>query len=112
MLIGFAGALVYVVVQLIADKELTVLKNLMEGKYIKGPGMVLLFLLSGGLVAGLSQASVGRFEPGNIWTSFLIGFGWQGVIAGVGGSAAMRAKDAEDKAVVADTGSTVTQLVG
>jgi hypothetical protein len=45
-----------------------------------------------GLVAGFSQASVGSFVPGNIWTTFLIGFGWQGVMAGVGGSAAAREK--------------------
>ena len=95
MLIGIAGASVYVVVQVISDKELSVLKNLLEQKYVGRGVMLFLFLLSGGLVSAMSQASVGSFQPGNIWTSFLIGFGWQGVISGVGGSAAIRAKDSE-----------------
>ncbi len=104
-LIGVAGASVYLVVQLIADKELSVLRNLLEQKYVGNSLVFSLFLLSGGLVAGMAQASVGSFEPGHIWTSFLIGFGWQGVISGVGGSAAVRAKDSEGQMALQDLAS-------
>jgi hypothetical protein len=98
MLIGIAGALVFLVVQMLVEEEEHVMGRIMRSQYGIAPGaMAALFVLSGGLVAGFSQASTGAFAAGNLWTTFLIGFGWQGVIAGISSSAAVRdtAKEAD-----------------
>jgi hypothetical protein len=95
-MIGLAGAMVFLIVQmLMAEENLSVMGRIVRSKYAQPSLMMALFILSGGLVAGFSQASVGSFNPGNIWTTFLIGFGWQGVIAGVSSSAAIRDKGLE-----------------
>ena len=88
-LIGMVGAFVYIVVQMVADKELSVLQNLLGSKLLPQRLGLPLFILSGGVVAGMTQASVGSFGASNIWSIFLIGFGWLGVISGVGGSTAV-----------------------
>ncbi len=86
-------------VQKIADSELTVLRNLMRGQPDTNL-LVLIFALSGGVVAGMAQATSGSLETKDIWTTFLIGFGWQGVVTGVGGSSAIDKKDSEGVAGV------------
>lgn len=96
MLIGIAGALVFLVVQMLVEEEEHIMGRIMRSQWGIAPGaMAALFVLSGGLVAGFSQASTGTFAAGNLWTTFLIGFGWQGVIAGVSSSAAVRDKGKE-----------------
>lgn len=87
-LIGMVGASVYVVVQLVADKELSVLQNLLGTRLLPQRLKLPLFILSGGLVASMTQTSVGSFDTANIWPTFLLGFGWLGVISGLGGSSA------------------------
>lgn len=116
LLIGVAGALVFLIVQMLTEEEVNVLKRIMKSRYgIPPSAMSALFVLSGGLVAGFSQASVGSFTSGNIWTTFLVGFGWQGVIAGVGGAAAVRDKEAEGdrgmEAVTRESVGTVRSIV-
>jgi hypothetical protein len=91
LLIGVAGAMVFLIVQMLTERDAGVLDRIMKSSYGIPPSvMTAMFVLSGGLVAGFSQASVGSFTAGNIWTVFLVGFGWQGAISGIGGAAAVR----------------------
>ncbi len=91
LLIGVAGAMVFLIVQMLTERDAGVLDRIMKSSYGIPPAvMTAMFVLSGGLVAGFSQASVGSFTAGNIWTVFLVGFGWQGAISGIGGAAAVR----------------------
>lgn len=94
-LIGIGGASVYVVVQMVSDKELLVFTNLFSGTVVPKRYAITIFIVSGGLVAAMAQASTGSFDAGHIWVTFLLGFGWQGVVAGVGASSAVRSKSEE-----------------
>ena len=115
LLIGVTGAMVFLVVQMLTAEEVNVLGRILRSKYGPPSAMTALFVLSGGLVAACSQASVGSFSAGNIWTTFLIGFGWQGVIAGVGSAAAVRDKADEGdrgmEAVARESVGTVQSIV-
>ncbi len=115
LLIGVTGAMVFLIVQMLTAEEVSVLRRIMRSRYGPPSAMTALFILSGGLVAGFSQASVGSFTAGNIWTTFLIGFGWQGVMAGVGSAAAVRDKADEGdrgmEAVAKESVGTVQSIV-
>jgi len=96
MLIGISGAMVYLVVQMLSERGATTLEHIMKPYYGVPSGlMTASFVLSGGLVAGFTQASVGSFAAGNIWTVFLIGFGWQGAMMGIGSSSSVMAVKTE-----------------
>lgn len=81
--IGVAGAFVYVFLLLMTDRTLSLFQN----ELLPLPIMALLFIISGGIVAGVTQTSTGSGISANyIQTVFMVGFGWQGVISGAGGS--------------------------
>ncbi len=86
LLIGIAGAFVYLTLLLIADKDLNVLKRIWESDKLPKGVMVPLFLISGGVVAAMSEISTDDFARGDIWGIFLLGFGWLGAMSGVGGA--------------------------
>lgn len=111
MLLGMAGAGVFVVVQLFAEGEAFIAKIVQPKGPVSGPFLLALFMISGGLVAAASQASVGTFVPGNIWTTFLLGFGWQGAVSGIEGSTASRARQAEaDAATIKDDAAETAKI--
>ena len=94
-LIGFAGAVVYVAVLLVADIDLNALSRLLENPRISEDLLIPLFLISGGLVAATTQIASGPLTTGDVARDFLLGFGWLGAMSGVGGSASARTKAAE-----------------
>ncbi len=111
MLLGMAGAGVFVVVQLFAEGQAFIEKIAQPRGPVSGPVLLALFMISGGLVAAAAQASVGTFVPGNIWTTFLLGFGWQGAVSGIEGSTASRARAAEvDAATLKDDATEVAKI--
>ena len=105
LLIGIGGAFVYLTMLLIADKDLSVLKRIWESDKLPKSVMVPVFLISGGMVAAMSEISTDTFARGDVWGIFLLGFGWLGAMSGVGGASvskttaeAIGKKDAELKA--------------
>ena len=81
--IGMAGAFVYIFILLMTDRTISILRNDILPLWV----MVLLFTISGGIVSGISQTSAGNgIAVNNVQTVFMVGFGWQGVISGAGGS--------------------------
>jgi len=81
--IGTSGAFVYLFVLLMTDRTLSILRNDMLPLW----AMVFLYTISGGIVAGITQTATGSgISANNVQNVFMVGFGWQGVIAGAGGS--------------------------
>ncbi len=85
-IVGIAGSFVYLFILLMTDRTLSVLR--IENAPFRL--MMLLFLISGGIVAGITQTTTGGIAVSNLHSVFTVGFGWQGVISGAGGSAKVR----------------------
>ena len=82
-LVGMMGAGVFLLILLITEKNLSVLQNdVIKDTFY----MSFLYLLSGGFVAAVTQVSTGLVVSSSIHAIFLVGFGWQGAMAGVAGS--------------------------
>lgn len=82
-LVGMGGAGVYLTLLLMTEKNLTVLDN----SLVKDLNlMTVLFVISGGFVAAITQTTAGAFSQANLQSVFMIGFGWQGALTGVAGS--------------------------
>jgi len=94
-LVGTGGALVYLAVLLVTDNELSALNRIWESEKLSRDLMIPLFLFSGGLVASMAQVSSGGFTTADVWSTFLLGFGWLGAMSGVGGSTTAKASVAE-----------------
>jgi hypothetical protein len=78
--IGLLGAGVYLSLLLMTEKNLPILNNsLIDNISI----MALLYLLSGGFVAAITQTATGTLTTNSIQAVFMLGFGWQGAISGV-----------------------------
>ena len=68
---------------LMTEKNLTVLENgLVKDLNL----MSLLFVMSGGFVAAITQTTSGLFTTNNLQAVFMVGFGWQGALTGVASS--------------------------
>ena len=81
--IGILGASAYLFKLLMADRSLSILENQM----LDLPVMVTLYTIIGGIVAALTQTSTGSgIAVTNVLNVFMLGFGWQGVMSGAGGS--------------------------
>ena len=87
-LVGISGASIYLLMLLMADRKVKILENqLMSLRW-----MTLLYVISGGLVAGLFQTATGsQVVATNLQNIFMIGFGWQGAVAGIGASGRVKA---------------------
>ena len=82
-LVGMGGAGVYLALLLMTEKNLTVLENgLVKDLNL----MSLLFVMSGGFVAAITQTTSGLFTTNNLQAVFMVGFGWQGALTGVASS--------------------------
>lgn len=88
---GIAGDSVYLSVLLLTEKNIELLNNRVIDDMVL---MTLLFVLSGGFVAATVQTSTGILTENGLYAVFLLGFGWQGAIAGVAG--APRRKELEE----------------
>jgi hypothetical protein len=81
--IGTAGAFVYLFILLMTDRTLSILRNSLLPLW----AMVVLFTVSGGIVAAITQTTTGAgIAVNNVQSVFMVGFGWQGVMSGAGGS--------------------------
>ncbi len=86
--VGISGAGIYLLMLLMADRKVEILENPM----LPLPWMTALFVIAGGLVAGLFQTATGSpVAATNLQNVFMIGFGWQGAIAGIGASGRVKA---------------------
>ncbi len=83
-LIGMGGAAVYLALLLMTEKNLSILEN----SIVKDMNLMsLLFVMSGGFVAAVTQTTTGTtFSTNSLQSVFMIGFGWQGALTGVAGS--------------------------
>ena len=94
-IIGVIGAVSYLVFTLMAEGSLDILKN----KLLPLEPMTIIFVIIGGLVAAIFHTSTGNADiVHSLQNIFMIGFGWQGAITGVGASS----KDRERKKEVVD----------
>lgn len=83
LVIGIAGAFVYLFILLMTDRTLSILRNSLLPLW----AMVVLFTISGGIVAAITQTTTGAgIAANNVQSVFMVGFGWQGVMSGAGGS--------------------------
>jgi hypothetical protein len=81
--IGILGASSYLFILLMTDRNLSILENQILGTGV----MATLFTLVGGIVAAVIQTSTGSgISVTSIQNVFMLGFGWQGVMSGAGGS--------------------------
>jgi len=90
---GFLGAFVYLFLLMMTDRDLLIFEN----KYLNVRWMVALFTVVGGIVAAVVHISMGiGISVNNVQNVFMLGFGWQGVISGAGGSSKIGELKAED----------------
>lgn len=81
--IGSIGAAVYLSLLIMTEKDLVILRNnFITDVYL----MVVLFIFSGGFVSAITQTTAGIITNSAVHTVFMIGFGWQGALAGVAAS--------------------------
>lgn len=102
--IGAAGALVYIFLLLMTDRTISILRNDILPLMV----MIILFMITGGIVAGITQTASGTgIAANNVQTVFMVGFGWQGAISGAGGSS----KVAEEKENTIELKSLLDDLI-
>ena len=80
---------------LMTESKLKILENHIVGDL---PLMTLLYIMSGGFVAAITQTSTGILSSNGLQAVFMIGFGWQGALSGVGASGSIR-KATEDYSI-------------
>ncbi len=81
--IGTIGAAVYLSLLLMTEKDLVMLRNnVITDVWV----MAVLFIFSGGFVSAITQTAAGIITSSAAHTVFMIGFGWQGALAGVAAS--------------------------
>ena len=81
--IGSIGAAVYLSLLLMTEKDLVMLRNnVITNVWL----MAVLFIFSGGFVSAITQTAAGILTSSAAHTVFMIGFGWQGALAGVAAS--------------------------
>lgn len=86
-LVGIIGAGVFLLMLLMTERNLTTLENnVVPDKSL----MAFLYILSGGFVAAITQTSIGVLSSNGLQGVFMIGFGWQGALSGVGASGSIR----------------------
>lgn len=71
-LVGMVGAGVYLLLLLMTESKLKILENDVIGDL---PLMTLLYVMSGGFVAAVTQTSTGVLAPNGLQAVFMIGFG-------------------------------------
>lgn len=86
-LVGMVGAGVYLMVLLMTDAKLKSLQNDVIGSLST---MTILFIMSGGFVAAVTQTTTGILSATGLQGVFMVGFGWQGALSGVGASGDIR----------------------
>ncbi len=89
---GMMGAVVYILLIILTEKNLNVFDN---GIVDNLALMCSFVIISGGVVAAVTQVTAGVLASNNIHTVFMLGFGWQGAMAGVVATGT-RAKAASD----------------
>ena len=93
---GIMGAGVYIMLIILTEKNLNVFDNgLVDNLAL----MCSFFILSSGFVAAVTQVTAGVLVSKDIHTVFMLGFGWQGAMAGVvaTGTRAKAASDFEEE---------------
>lgn len=91
--VGSLGAFVYLFLLMMTDPSLSLLEN----KYLNISCMAVTFTLVGGIVAAVVHISMGvGIIVNNVQNVFMLGFGWQGVMSGAGGSSKIGELKAED----------------
>lgn len=82
-LVGMGGAGTYLLLLLMTDRKVEILINpLMKLRY-----MTVLYSIVGGFVAAIFQTATGNpIAVTSLQNVFMIGFGWQGALTGVGAS--------------------------
>ena len=91
--VGALGAVVYLVVLMMTDPTLSILENDIFGI----SWMAIIFTFVGGIVAAVTHISMGiGISVNNVQNVFMLGFGWQGVLTGAGGSSKIGELKAED----------------
>lgn len=87
-LVGVCGAGTYLLLLLMTDRKMEILVN----KFMRPLHMTIFYIIAGGLVAGLFNTATGNpIMATSLQNVFMIGFGWQGAIAGVGASGRVKA---------------------
>ena len=91
--VGALGAFVFLVVLMMTDPSLSILEN----DIFSISWMAVIFTFVGGIVAAVIHISMGiGISVNNVQNVFMLGFGWQGVLTGAGGSSKIGELKAED----------------